>query len=136
MPSGSKSLFPMSDDLQLSVSATGLRLQGKLIKLVSLQNIHAELQNKELEAWQNLARILRHEIMNSVTPIVSLIGTMKEIVEHDLNAYGLPENATADLKEALGTVANRHREYKNFVNAYRDYNSDANTSELQSLMRN
>src|SRR3546814_633686 len=123
IPSGSKSLFPMSDDLQLSVSATGLRLQGKPIKLVSLQNIHAELQNKELEAWQNLARILRHEIMNSVTPIVSLIGTMKEIVEHDLSAYGLPENATADLKEALGTVENRSRGIMNFVNAYRDYTS-------------
>src|SRR3546814_10603071 len=61
--------------------------------------------------------------MNSVTPIVSLIGTMKEIVEHDLSAYGLPENATADLKEALGTVENRSRGIMNFVNAYRDYTS-------------
>lgn len=121
--SGSKSLYPMADDRQLSVSATGLRLQGKLIKLVSLQNIHAELQDKELEAWQNLARILRHEIMNSVTPIVSLIGTMKEIVENDLKTYKLPEEATADLREALQTVENRSRGIMNFVNAYRDYTS-------------
>ncbi|QEC52634.1 histidine kinase/DNA gyrase B/HSP90-like ATPase [Anseongella ginsenosidimutans] len=123
LPSGSKSLYPMSQNLQLSVSATGLRLQGKLIKLVSLQNIHSELQDKELEAWQNLARILRHEIMNSITPIVSLIGTMKEIVENDLQTYRLPENATADLREALQTVENRSRGIMNFVNAYRDYTS-------------
>ncbi|HYH57584.1 MAG TPA: HAMP domain-containing sensor histidine kinase, partial [Anseongella sp.] len=123
IPSGSKSLYPMADDRQLSVSATGLRLQGKMIKLVSLQNIHAELQEKELEAWQNLARILRHEIMNSITPIVSLIGTMKEIIENDLKPYRLPAEATADLKEALRTVENRSRGIMNFVNAYRDYTS-------------
>lgn len=123
LPSGSRSLYPLSDNLQLSVSATGVRLQGKLIKLVSLQNIHAELQDKELEAWQNLARILRHEIMNSITPIVSLIGTMKEIVEHDLQNYHLPEQATADLKEALQTIENRSRGIMHFVNAYRDYTS-------------
>lgn len=123
LSSGSRSLYPLSDNLQLSVSATGIRLQGKLIKLVSLQNIHAELQDKELQAWQNLARILRHEIMNSITPIVSLIGTMKEIVESDLPNYNLPEQATADLKEALLTVENRSRGIMHFVNAYRDYTS-------------
>lgn len=123
LPSGSRSLYPLSDNLQLSVSATGVRLQGKLIKLVSLQNIHAELQDKELEAWQNMARILRHEIMNSITPIVSLIGTMKEIVEHDLQNYRLPEQATADLKEALQTIENRSRGIMHFVNGYRDYTS-------------
>ena len=54
-------------------------LGAKTYKLVSLQNIQSELQQHEIEAWQNLTRVLRHEIMNSITPIASLAATLKDI---------------------------------------------------------
>ncbi|WP_143308256.1 sensor histidine kinase [Chitinophaga vietnamensis] len=121
LPSGNKSLYATRQEQQLSIHATTVRLQGRLIKLISIQNIHSELQKKELEAWQNLTKILRHEIMNSVTPIVSLIGTMQEIVELDI-APGSPHpEGIADLREALQTVESRSKGIMNFVNAYRDY---------------
>lgn len=121
IPSGGKALYHMTDEHQLAVNATGLRLQGKLVKLVSIQNIYTELQQKELDAWQNLTKTLRHEIMNSFTPIVSLIGTMKDIVENDLGSGQLPEEPAEDLKSALYTIENRSKGIMNFVNAYRDY---------------
>ena len=71
-------------DGELSVRCTAVRLRGRLVTVVSLQNIRTELQQRELEAWQNLTKVLRHEIMNSITPIVSLAGTMRDIVETDL----------------------------------------------------
>ncbi|RAJ85694.1 histidine kinase/DNA gyrase B/HSP90-like ATPase [Chitinophaga dinghuensis] len=121
LPSGNKSLYATKQQQQLSIHAAVVRLQGRLIKLLSIQNIHSELQKKELEAWQNLTKILRHEIMNSVTPIVSLIGTMQEIVEIDIApSSGNPEGIT-DLREALETVESRSKGIMNFVNAYRDY---------------
>ena len=58
------------------------RLRGENVKLISIQNIQSELEEKEMEAWQNLVRVLTHEIMNSVTPISSLAG----IVEEELKA--------------------------------------------------
>ncbi|NIG52201.1 PAS domain-containing sensor histidine kinase [Chitinophaga sp. Cy-1792] len=121
LPSNNKALYATKQQQQLSIHATAVRLQGRLIKLISLQNIHAELQKKELEAWQNLTKILRHEIMNSVTPIVSLIGTMREIVDQDIAPGSDNPEGIADLREALETVESRSKGIMNFVNAYRDY---------------
>lgn len=119
--SGNKILYRTRLDQQLSMHAATVRLQGRLVKLISIQNIHAELQEKELEAWQNLTKILRHEIMNSVTPIVSLISTMQDIVEQDISPGTNQPEAIADLHEALETIKSRSKGIMNFVNAYRDY---------------
>ncbi|NLR60056.1 GHKL domain-containing protein [Chitinophaga polysaccharea] len=121
LPSGNKTLYATRQEQQLSIHAATVRLQGRLVKLISIQNIHSELQKKELEAWQNLTKILRHEIMNSVTPIVSLIGTMQEIVDLDIAPGSQHQEGISDLREALQTVESRSKGIMNFVNAYRDY---------------
>ena len=59
--------------------------------------------------------------MNSVTPIVSLIGTMREIVEQDIMPTTTQTEAITDLQEALQTIESRSKGIMNFVNAYRDY---------------
>lgn len=114
-------LYHTPTDQQLSVYATVIRLRGKVIKLISLQNIQSELQQKELEAWQNLTRVLRHEIMNSITPITSLIATMRDIVTQDLPVTAENREAVGDISEALRTIENRSVGLLNFVNAYRDF---------------
>ncbi|MCU0354377.1 MAG: ATP-binding protein [Cytophagales bacterium] len=119
--SQSNALYQTPAEQQLSVYATVIRLRGKTIKLVSLQNIQSELQQKELEAWQNLTRVLRHEIMNSITPITSLIATMQDIVTHDLAQDTANAEAVGDIKEALNTIENRSVGLLNFVNAYRNF---------------
>lgn len=114
-----KILYQPEAGRQLSVQGVSVNLQGRAVRLLTLQNIHPELQRKEVDAWRNLTRVLRHEIMNSVTPIVSLVETAQDIVQHDL-----PKNpATADLSEALDVVAARSRGLVNFVEAYRSYTS-------------
>ncbi len=113
-----KTLYEASPEKQLAIHTTHLTLRGQKVLLISFQNILDELQQKELESWQNLTKILRHEIMNSVAPIVSLIGTMKEIVKYDMKEKS---PATADLEEALETIESRGRGVMNFVNAYREF---------------
>jgi two-component system nitrogen regulation sensor histidine kinase NtrY len=68
--------------LQLATKASVFKVEGKTIKLISLQNIKNELEEKELESWQQLIRILTHEIMNSISPISSSIKTIKELLTH------------------------------------------------------
>lgn len=114
-----KMLYQPEPGRQISVQGVMLNLQGRNVRLFTLQNIHNELQRKESDAWQNLTRVLRHEIMNSVTPIVTLIETMKDIVKTDLT----PGEATADLEEALDVVGTRSRSLMDFVDAYRSYSS-------------
>jgi two-component system, NtrC family, nitrogen regulation sensor histidine kinase NtrY len=111
-----------NNDQELSFSLTEILLRGRKLRLISIQNIKSELQLRELEAWQNLTKVLRHEIMNSVTPIVSLSETMEEIVGSDLqNLKGPQAEAVNDLKYALQTVKKRSKGIMNFVNAYREF---------------
>ncbi len=119
LSSKGKMLYQPETNRQLAVQGVSVSLQGRAVRLLTLQNIHPELQRKEVDAWRNLTRVLRHEIMNSVTPIVSLVETAQEIVKHDL-----PKNAaTDDLTEALEVVAVRSRGLVNFVEAYRSFSA-------------
>lgn len=119
LKSKGKMLYQPETNRQLAVQGVSMSLQGRAVRLLTLQNIYPELQRKEVDAWRNLTRVLRHEIMNSVTPIVSLVETAQDIVQHDL-----PKNAaTDDLTEALEVVAVRSRGLVNFVEAYRSFSA-------------
>lgn len=118
-----KLLYQPDPGRQLSVQGLRISLQGRIAYLVTLQNIHPELQRRELDAWRDLTRVLRHEIMNSITPIVSTIETMQLIVDEDLKPAGAPAEAVADLAEALALVAGRSRGLVRFVDAYRSFTS-------------
>ncbi len=123
---GHKALIRRSNDVSLAIHSTELKMRGTTIKLVALQNIQTELQQKEVEAWQNLTRVLRHEIMNSITPIASLTGTLNEILKedllrHDNGEYKISGESVEDLSDGLHTIENRSKGLIRFVDAYRDY---------------
>ncbi|NJM24867.1 MAG: GHKL domain-containing protein [Bacteroidia bacterium] len=124
---GKSELYKGSNELFLTIQATELRIRGADVKLVTLQNIQTELQKQELEAWQNLTRVLRHEIMNSITPISSLTSTLREILEHEMvkrdAVYELKEEGAEDLREGLSTIENRSKGLIKFIDAYREYTS-------------
>lgn len=124
---GKSELYKGSNELFLTIQSTDLRIRGADVKLVTLQNIQPELQMQELEAWRNLTRVLRHEIMNSITPISSLTSTLREILDHDMEKkdhhYELKEEGADDLREGLGTIENRSKGLIKFIDAYREYTS-------------
>lgn len=108
------------DFIQLSIYAIELTLRGENLKFISLQNIRNELEEKEMEAWQNLVRVLTHEIMNSVTPISSLASSL----EQDLTAYAtrsrlLSEEELTDMQLALQTISRRSANLIHFVREFR-----------------
>src|SRR5690606_27422735 len=59
------------DLLQLALYATEFELPGGRYKLISFQNIRDELEQREIDFAQKLIKVLTHEIMNSVTPILA-----------------------------------------------------------------
>ncbi len=125
--SGKSTLYKSGNEFLLTLQATELRIRGNTVKLVTLQNIQTELQKQELEAWQNLTRVLRHEIMNSITPISSLTSTLREILDHDLTKkehhYELKTEGAEDLREGLTTIESRSKGLIKFIDAYREYTS-------------
>ncbi len=112
------------EETYLSVYAIELSLKNKTFKLVSIQNIKTELEEMEMDAWQNLIRVLTHEIMNSVTPISSLASTADQEVMHCLdNSNEICEIKEEDLREihlAIQTIQRRSEGLIKFVSDFRN----------------
>jgi len=107
--------------MQLSVYVIELLMRGERFKLVSLQNIQSELEEKEMEAWQNLVNILTHEIMNSIAPISSLAGTLKEDVEQKMIQHkNVPISELEDFLMGIGTIEKRSEGLISFVSDFRN----------------
>lgn len=124
---GEQSLYQIDNRIQLVIHATELRLRGNSYKLVALQNIQSELQKKEIESWQNLTKVLRHEIMNSMTPIASLTSTLNDILSEELENKGkhfeISIDGVDDIHEGLRTIESRSKALIHFIDAYREYTS-------------
>ena len=110
--------------LHLALYATGFKLRGQNFILVSIQNIHSELEEKEIEAWQKLIRVLTHEIMNSITPIASLASTINELILESWKFRKSDEKieteSLTDIHEAAQTIQKRSQGLLHFVDAYRN----------------
>lgn len=107
--------------VQLSIYVIELVLRGEEFKLVSIQNIQSELEEKEMDAWQNLIRVLTHEIMNSVTPISSLAATVdSELIEHLEEEIPLSTEDLDDIHLAVQTIQRRSEGLIRFVSDFRN----------------
>ena len=92
-------------------------------RLIIIQDIDQEIEQKEIEAWHKLIRILTHEIMNSVTPISSLTETTQGMLR-DRNgmlrkALELNDEVIADIEFSLRTIQKRSEGLLEFVETYR-----------------
>ena len=101
--------------LEMAISCTKFVAQGKEQQIISLKNIHSVLERNEMEAWQKLIRVLTHEIMNSITPIISLSETLSE--------RGIPkllgEKEYSIMLQAMQTIHRRSKGLLEFVENYR-----------------
>lgn len=105
--------------LQLSIHASEFRLENTDHKLVSMQNIRNELDAREMEAWQKLIRVLTHEIMNSVSPIISLSGTMHELLHRHAEVITADANVYNSFDRGLDAIRVRSEGLYNFTQSYR-----------------
>ncbi|HEY8145488.1 MAG TPA: ATP-binding protein, partial [Kofleriaceae bacterium] len=105
----------------LILSTTQITVTGAVIRLVTLQDIQSELDWNELSAWQDMARVLSHEIMNSLTPIASLARTADEMVDDLAKRVGAEDELVADIHSAIHTLARRSDGLMRFVRSYRQF---------------
>ncbi|HUQ04337.1 MAG TPA: ATP-binding protein [Kofleriaceae bacterium] len=131
--SGERTLTRMTSDgvqRQLVLSSTQLTVTGTPVRLVTLQDIQAELDWNELSAWQDMARILSHEIMNSLTPIASLARTADDMVDELAKRSGMigprggpgqGDELVLDIHSAIQTLARRSEGLMRFVRTYRQF---------------
>ena len=119
------------DRLRLIVSVNDFILIRGKYRLVTLQNIRRELDENEIDAWQKMARVLTHEIMNSITPISSLASTagaiLGKLFGDGPEARSAPAAAPAvaeaerDAQAAVHSIEKRSRSLLYFVESYREF---------------
>jgi signal transduction histidine kinase len=110
------------DALQLALFATQFDLLGERYKLISFQNIRDELEQREIDYSQKLIKVLTHEIMNSVTPIISLTKLIRDRLLDDgtgeLSVQKLGSDEQRDLARGLASIQSRGSGLLKFVQAY------------------
>jgi len=107
---------------QLILSATEFVLLERRYKLVSLQNIKGALDEREIEGWQKLIKVLTHEIMNSMTPIVSLSRYIEGVISNEDLRSRLGDETSEqykDLQQSIDAIASRSQGLMEFVDSYR-----------------
>lgn len=90
------------------------RLRGKPHRLLVLADLSRTLREEERIAWQRLARVLSHEINNSLAPIKSIAESLQSQLAREPRPAGLE----ADLRSGLGVVGSRAEALRRFMAAY------------------
>jgi nitrogen fixation/metabolism regulation signal transduction histidine kinase len=109
-----------SDDT-LSVHISCCEIQGKSLKVVSIQSIYQALIAKEQQAYKQLTRVLTHEVANSITPLASLAHTAVDLLPDEL--FFNDSEDKEDLNEALVTLANRTSQLSAFIKSFHQITS-------------
>jgi len=123
---GGKTLVDFGDETekkQLSLETIEIQLLGKTYLIITFQDIRSEIEQKEIEAWHNVIRVLAHEMLNSFTPVSSLASTVKSITEDEdgnlLNIGELDKEDIQDINLAVTTIKKRSDGLLDFVEDYR-----------------
>ena len=97
--------------INLLIRVSGMILREKSVRIVAINDINTELDQKEQDSWIRLTKVLTHEIMNSITPITSLSETL-------LHSYGRDNK---ELKDGLQVIHSTGNGLISFVESYRKY---------------
>jgi two-component system nitrogen regulation sensor histidine kinase NtrY len=118
-------LVPMNTErgeIQLSLKAASFRTNDDELAIISIQDIKNELDEKEVESWMKLIRVLMHEIMNSITPITSLSESLTNFYSHNGKPVA-PEKVTSKSISAtlqgLNVIKDQGKSLLSFVESYR-----------------
>ena len=98
-------------EISLFLSASEVLLDGKILRVISANDINNNLDGKEIESWSKLTRVLTHEIMNSLAPITSLSEVLIDI----------NKDKGGDIEKGLEVINTTSKGLVEFVESYRKF---------------
>jgi len=109
-------------EIQLSLKATSFRTHSDELVILSIQDIKNELDEKEIDSWMKLIRVLMHEIMNSITPITSLSESLSNIFSSEgkpISPGHVNAKTIATTLLGLNVIKEQGNGLMSFVESYR-----------------
>jgi two-component system nitrogen regulation sensor histidine kinase NtrY len=122
--------------VKILVTASVMRSEDKIYKLVAFQNVSEALDETESKAWQKLLNVMTHEIMNSVAPISSLADTLKNRLQSPEIANSPVSSQLEDLELGIDTIKRRSEGLLKFTESYRSLNKITKLDLTKILVRN
>ncbi len=120
-----RQLVPLNTEwgeVQLSLKASSFRSDKNELTILSVQDIRSELDEKEVESWMKLIRVLMHEIMNSITPITSLSESLSSIYIEEgkpVSPDHLTASSVSTTLQGLNVIKTQGKGLMSFVDSYR-----------------
>lgn len=108
--------------VKMLITASVMRSDDVLYKLIAFQNVSEALDETESKAWQKLLNVMTHEIMNSVAPISSLADTLKNRLQSPEIANSVQSSELEDLELGIDTIKRRSEGLLKFTESYRSLN--------------
>jgi nitrogen fixation/metabolism regulation signal transduction histidine kinase len=122
--------------------SSGFVLKHEKITLVSARDISREMDQNEMEAWQKLLRVLRHEILNSISPIKLIAGNLSQRLQHEGKLIDLDRLKEDEVEEILTGLDTIHRRASGlsvfldaYTNLYRTPEFKAEQTEVLSMLK-
>ncbi len=109
-------------EIQLSLKTTSFGSNENELTILSIQDIKHELDEKEVDSWMRLIRVLMHEIMNSITPITSLSESLSNIYrtgEKPVMPEEVTEKTISKTLQGLNVIKEQGKSLMAFVESYR-----------------
>ena len=100
-------------EVDLSIACVRTELDRKVVRILIMNDIHNELDEKELDSWIKLTRVLTHEIMNSMAPISSISDTFMQ--REDVKDSEIYDGIRAIHETSTGLIS--------FVDSYRKFSA-------------
>lgn len=97
--------------VNLAIRVSDITIRKEHLRILALNDINKELDEKEIDSWIRLTRVLTHEIMNAVTPITSLSDTL----------LSLTQTQDKELRRGLQTISMTGKGLLSFVDSYRQF---------------
>jgi signal transduction histidine kinase len=115
------------------VAAGTFTMQEIQYRLLAFQNVNEALDEAESKAWQRLLNVMTHEIMNSVAPISSLAGTLKNLLAKIRDKSIRTESVVEDIELGIDTIMRRSQGLLSFAETYRNLSriTELNISRVQ-----
>ncbi len=116
---GTRQVVTLAEGRRLFVSVAQFSTPAQPARrLIALQRIAGELDAVQVQGWQDVAQVLAHEIMNSLTPIASLSESLEALLQQSVQReHGA--SASAEIAGALEAIRRRSRGLMEFVERYR-----------------
>jgi signal transduction histidine kinase len=115
------------------VAAGTFTMQEAQYRLLAFQNVNEALDEAESQAWQRLLNVMTHELMNSVAPVASLAGTLKNLLARTKDKTVSPESIVEDIELGVDTIMRRSEGLLSFAETYRNLSriTELNISKVQ-----